>query len=89
MLISAIFMSRVTDAYTCYKVVRADLLKSYDLRSRGFEIEAEITSRLLKNGVKIIEMPIDYAPRSEEEGKKIRPLDGIKAVLEALRVRFS
>jgi len=89
MFISAVFMSRVTDTYTCYKVVRAELLRSYDLRSGGFEIEAEITSRLLKNGVKIIEMPIDYSPRSKEAGKKIRPLDGIKALVEALRVRFS
>ncbi|MBA3051993.1 glycosyltransferase [bacterium] len=87
--ISAIFLSRVTDAYTCYKVVRSELLKSFNLRSGGFEIESEITSRLLKNGVKIIEMPISYEPRSKEEGKKIRPLDGIKALIEALRVRFS
>ncbi|MCD6311514.1 MAG: glycosyltransferase [Elusimicrobia bacterium] len=89
MFISAVFMSRVTDTYTCYKIVRAELLRLYNLRSCGFEIEAEITSRLLKNGVKIIEMPIDYSPRSKEDGKKIRPLDGIKALIEALRVRFS
>jgi len=87
--ISALFFSRVTDAYTCYKVVRADILKSFNLRSRGFEIEAEITSRLLKNGSRIAEMPIDYKPRSKEDGKKIRALDGLKAMLEALRVRFS
>jgi len=89
MFISALFMSRVTDSYTCYKVVRTELLRSYNLRSRGFEIEAEITSMLLKNGVKIIEMPIGYSPRSKEAGKKIRPCDGVKGLIEALRVRFS
>ncbi|MEA2081249.1 MAG: glycosyltransferase [Elusimicrobiota bacterium] len=88
MFISVIFFSRVTDTYTCYKVVRANVLRSYNLRSCGFEIEAEITSNLLKNGVKIVEMPIDYSPRSKEAGKKIRPLDGVKALIEALRVRF-
>ena len=80
-------MSKVTDSYTCYKVVRADILKGFELKAMGFEIEAEITSELLSRGIKINEVPIKYTPRTKAEGKKIKPLDGLKAILTAVRIR--
>ena len=87
LFISLLFMSKVTDSYTCYKVVRADILKGFELKAMGFEIEAEITSKLLLRGIKINEVPIKYTPRTKAEGKKIKPLDGLKAILTAVRIR--
>jgi len=89
LFIGALFFRRVTDSYTCYKIVKSKILRSFPLVSKGFEIEAEVTSRLLKDGVKILEVPINYKPRTVSEGKKIRPLDGLKAIITALRVRFT
>ena len=62
-------------------------MKKFSFFSRGFEIESEITSRLLKAGVKITEVPISYRPRGFKEGKKIRPLDAVKGIWAALKVR--
>lgn len=70
----------LTDMETCYKMVRADLLKRLPLSCDSFTIEPEITCRLAQAGARIFEVPCSYAPRSFAEGKKIRFVDGIKAV---------
>jgi len=88
LFIGFLFLKKVTDVYTCYKVVSARILKNFSFFSKGFEIESEITSRLLKAGVKITEVPISYNPRGLEEGKKIRPFDAIKGIWAALKVRI-
>jgi hypothetical protein len=62
--------------------------RSLDLHAQGFELEPEITAKLLRLGHRIFEVPITYAARSREEGKKLTALDGIKAVLTLLRYRF-
>jgi glycosyltransferase involved in cell wall biosynthesis len=77
-----------TDVYTCYKLVRADLLRQLHLTSRTFTLEPEITCRLAQFGARIYEVPINYRGRSYHEGKKIRPIDGLKGVAEMLRCRF-
>lgn len=84
--INLLFRSRLSDSYTCYKLVRADALKALSLRQDGFEVEMEITAKLLKRGLKIREVPISYHPRSFEEGKKIRAIDGIKGLLLLVRI---
>ncbi|MSR71396.1 MAG: glycosyltransferase family 2 protein [Candidatus Taylorbacteria bacterium] len=75
------FHSKLTDSYTCYKLIRTPLLKSLNLQSSGFEIEMEITAKLLKSGTKIAEVPISYHPRSFKEGKKIRARDALKGFI--------
>ncbi|OQA92490.1 MAG: Undecaprenyl-phosphate mannosyltransferase [Elusimicrobia bacterium ADurb.Bin231] len=80
-LISVLFRTEITDSYTCYKVFKTSVLKELDLKSRRFEIEAEFTVKILKKGIKILEIPIDYNPRRLEEGKKIGWLDGIKGII--------
>ncbi len=87
-LISLLFLRRITDSYTCYKVFRTDVIKGIKLNSKRFEIEAEFTVKLLKKGVKILELPISYNPRRLEEGKKIGWMDGVKGVLTVLRYRI-
>ncbi len=70
----------LTDMETCYKMVRTDLMKSVPLVGKGFEIEPEISIKLAKRGARIFEVPIRYAGRTYQEGKKIKWKDGIRAI---------
>jgi dolichol-phosphate mannosyltransferase len=89
LVIQLLYGARVTDPYTCYKLVDARVLKSLKLESRGFEIEAEMTVKLLARKVAIDEVPIRrYHPRSHQEGKKIRAIDGLYGLLAILKYRF-
>ena len=83
-----IFNTWITDVYTCYKLAPTELLRSLELRANSFTLEAEITGRLLRANARIYEVPISYVARRREEGKKIRPMDGIRGLLTLLRVRF-
>ena len=83
-----LFDSRLTDMETCYKMIKTDVLKSLDLKSRRFEIEPEITAKLLKRGHKITEVPISYKGRSYHEGKKITWKDGVVTLWTLIRWRF-
>lgn len=86
-LTNLLFGGRLTDMETCYKVIKADLIKKLNLSSNHFEIEPEITTRLLKMGEKIVEVPVAYQGRSQ--GKKIGAIDGVAAVVNLVRWRFS
>lgn len=70
----------LTDMETCYKVVRADLLKSIPLESNRFGFEPEITIKLAKRDARIFEIPIRYSGRTYAEGKKITWKDGVQAL---------
>ena len=70
----------LTDMETCYKMVRAELLKSIPLESRGFDIEPELAIKLAKRGSRIFEVPISYSGRTYLEGKKIGWKDGARAL---------
>ncbi|MEZ5333075.1 MAG: glycosyltransferase [Thermoanaerobaculia bacterium] len=75
----------LTDMETCYKMFRADLLKSIPIRSNDFAMEPEITAKVAKRGCRVVEVPISYAGRSYREGKKIGWRDGVKAVSAMFR----
>ncbi len=75
-----LYGARITDMETCYKVFRADVIKNIPLRAHRFEIEPEVTAKILLRGIRIKEIPISYSPRSIEEGKKIGWRDGIQAI---------
>lgn len=82
-------MSHLEDLETCYKMIKTDILKSMNLKSWKFDIDAEITMKLLKNKkYKIKEVPISYDPRSYAEGKKIGWQDGVQAIYVLLKYRF-
>ncbi len=70
----------LTDMETCYKMIRADVLQHLRLSSRTFTLEPELTCRLAQWGARIWEVPISYHRRTWEEGKKIGPVDGLKAL---------
>jgi SAM-dependent methyltransferase len=78
----------LSDMETCYKAVRADILRQTPLRARDFAIEPELTVRLAQWGIRIYEVPVSYAGRTYVEGKKIRWTDGLKALWALFRCRF-
>ena len=83
-----VYNSWISDMMTGQKAMRTDLFRSLKLRERGFAIEAEITARLLRGGVRIYEVPIMYNARSREEGKKLTALDGLRVLRTLARCRF-
>ncbi len=86
MLTNLVYHSHITDMETCYKVIQTELLRTLNLISSRFEIEPEITCKLLRQGIKIFEVPIQY--RGRKKGKKIGIKDGIQAVWNILKWRF-
>ena len=80
LLVNLLFKTKLTDVYTGYKLMGTKTLKSLNLKSRGFEIEMEITAKLLKTGIKIKEVNINYNPRTFKEGKKIKLTDGVRGL---------
>ena len=85
---SMLFDRITTDAYTCYKFMRREAYEGLTLTADGFAIEAELTGGLLGNGWRYREVPITYVARSREEGKKIRPADGVRALGTLVRIRL-
>ena len=71
-----------------YKAMRADILRSLDLRQSDFSIEPEITGKVCKQKLRIYEIPISYYGRTYDEGKKITWRDGVQAVRVLLAVRL-
>ncbi|MBJ7594980.1 MAG: glycosyltransferase family 2 protein [Candidatus Dormibacteraeota bacterium] len=83
-----LFNVYLSDIETAYKVFPREAALAMNLEAKGFEIDPEITAKLLRMGYRIHEVPVDYVARSREEGKKIRPSDGVKALGVLLRHRF-
>ena len=87
-LVNLFFGQKMTDVYTCYKLIRTDLFRDLNIQSRGFEIEMEITAKILKKKLPITEVAIHYYPRKFSEGKKIRFQDGLKGIWTLLKIKF-
>ena len=85
-LTNLLYGSDLHDMETCYKLIGKEVIDGIDLQSDGFEIEAEITAKVLKSGHTIHEVPIWYVPRLE---KKLTPLDGLPTLWTLLRLRFT
>jgi glycosyltransferase involved in cell wall biosynthesis len=86
-----LFGGSLTDMETCYKVMRVEVARSLHLDANRFDIEPQITARLLRGGHRIHELPVKFDPRSRAQGKKIGWRDGVRAlqVLMTERVRPS
>lgn len=80
---------KLTDMETCYKLVKADILKSLPLAANGFSFEPEVTALLTKRGFSICELPIRYHGRTAEQGKKIKTRDFFYAVGTLLKYKVS
>ena len=88
MLTNILYGSKLTDMETCYKMMTREVYQGLNLVSNRFEIEPEITAKILKRGYKIIEVPIKTKPRGYKEGKKIKAKDALIAVLTLFKYFF-
>ena len=79
----------IQDMETGFKAMRTELMRRLDLKGRRFDIEPEITGRVLRLGYRIHEVPISYYARSREEGKKLTWKDGVKAIATLVRLRVA
>ena len=72
-----LYQRLITDPLTGYKLYEKNFFKKNSIKSKGFEADHEITAKLIKNNYKIIDIPINYKPRTKAEGKKINFFDGL------------
>lgn len=84
-----LYNTMLNDMETCYKVMRTDVLRSFTLDSNGFGIEPEMTAKIFKRGYRVYEIPITYAGRGYDEGKKITWRAGVEALWVLLKYRFT
>ncbi len=85
---NVLFGGRLTDMETCYKIMRTDVARRLGLTANRFDIEPEITARLLRRGHAIHELPVRFDPRSRAQGKKIGWRDGLRAIQVLVAERF-
>jgi dolichol-phosphate hexosyltransferase len=86
---NVLFNCYIQDMETGFKVMRTSLLRRLGLRGDRFDVEPEITGRVLRLGYRIYEVPVDYAARTRAQGKKLTWRDGVKAMFVLLRIRLS
>ena len=89
LMTNLLYSSTLSDMETCYKLISRDALDGIKIESNGFDVEPEITAKLLRRGIRIYEVPISYSGTEMDEGKKIRWQDGVKAVVALIKYRFS
>jgi glycosyltransferase involved in cell wall biosynthesis len=88
LITNVLYNTTLSDMETCYKLIDKSLLDQLTLTADQFDIEPEITAKILKRGVRIYEVPISYAGREFDEGKKITWRDGIAALRTLVKYRF-
>jgi glycosyltransferase involved in cell wall biosynthesis len=84
-----LYNTMLTDMETCYKAMKIEVLRSMTLKSNGFGIEPEITAKVFKRGYRVYEVPITYAGRGYDQGKKITWAAGFVALWVLLKYRFT
>jgi glycosyltransferase involved in cell wall biosynthesis len=88
MTTNVLYNTTLSDMETCYKLLERDLVDELRLHSNRFDIEPEITAKVLKRGIRIYEVPISYSGREFDEGKKITWRDGFAALWTLVKYRF-
>ena len=88
MTTNILYNTTLSDMETCYKLLERDLVDEMKLHSNRFDIEPEITAKVLKRGIRIYEVPISYSGREFDEGKKITWRDGFSALWTLVKYRF-
>lgn len=89
LLTNILYNTTLSDMETCYKLIPRELLSSLNLQAKRFEFEPEVTAKILKRGIRIWEVPISYAGREYEDGKKISWRDGLPALWTLVRERLT
>jgi glycosyltransferase involved in cell wall biosynthesis len=88
LVVNVLYDTTLSDMETCYKLVPTELLRSLNLKADSFELEPEITCKILRRGINIFEVPISYVGRDFEAGKKITWLDGFSALGMIFKLRW-
>ena len=88
-LTNLLYSAHITDEATCYKAFKRSLLDKITLRCTGFEFCPEVTAKVRKAGVRIVEVPVSYHPRTKMEGKKINWTHGLEAAATLIKYRFT
>ena len=88
-LTNLLYGSRLTDMETCYKLMHRRIANGLRIESNRFNVEPELTAKILRSGTRILEVPIRYVGRTRSEGKKIGWLDFVSAVWTLLRFRWN
>lgn len=83
-----LYKQKITDMETCYKMITRKVAKNLNLNSNRFNIEPEITAKIIKNKYKILELPVQYKARTFQQGKKITWKDGFIALYTLLKYKF-
>ena len=86
---NAFYRTSITDMETCYKLFRRETIQGIRIECNRFNFEPEVTAKILKRGLRIVEVPISYSGRSFSEGKKITWRDGFSAVWALIKYRFT
>jgi glycosyltransferase involved in cell wall biosynthesis len=86
---NVLYRSTLSDMETCYKVFDAQVIEGLTIVSNRFDFEPEITAKVLRRGNRIYEVPISYAGREPDEGKKITWRDGFGALKALVKFRFT
>ena len=82
------FASKITDVNTCYKVFKAGVLKDMALTSGKFMFETEVTAKVLKQKLRLLEIPIHYTARTKAQGKKINWPQAVQMYWGIIKYRF-
>lgn len=85
---NVLFNCYISDLETCFKLMPVSLYRELDVRAAGFGMEAEVTGKLLRRGIRPYEVPISYTARSREQGKKLTWRDGVEALWLLSRIRL-
>ena len=88
LITNLLYGTTITDEPTGYKMIAKEVLDKFNIESDGFEFCPEVTAKVSRLGYKIYEVPISYAPRSREDGKKIKPKDALIAVWTLIKYRW-
>lgn len=88
LITNVLYNTTLSDMETCYKLFEISVIKSLDLRANKFDIEPEISAKILRRGIRIYEVPISYTGREYHEGKKITWRDGIFALWTLIKYKF-
>ena len=85
---NVLYQAKLTDMETCYKAFKSPIFLNLNIKAKRFDFEPEVTTRILKANLRVVEVPITYHGRCYEEGKKITWKDGLMALWTLLKYRF-
>ena len=88
LMTNLLFGGHLSDVAAGTKMIKCDVFRSLDLRGTGFDLDFELPAMVLKTRRHVVEVPVSYHPRTVAEGKKINPLDGLRALWIILQVRL-